>query len=317
MDKSSLPPIATLTLNPCLDVSYEFSSLIADQKVSVDHTRFDPGGNGINVGRALKILGLVATNCCLLAGEIGNLVERLLGQYLDNLQATRMGGETRINCTILEKNPRVQYELDGIGPHVDAEALEEVVTNFLKGAQGGLGVLTGSIPDGVPDQVYGDVVERLRQHGARAIVDTKGPMLRHALTHHPFLIKPNRYELEMLCGHQLPTLEAVAKEARRLQEGGVSYVCVSLGGEGAVLVGPENAYHATAPQLQVRSTVGAGDALLGGLAAAFAQGHDPADALRLGVCCGSGTAEKPGTGIFARQDLDDLMERVQISPLDV
>ena len=317
MDKPSLPPIATLTLNPCLDVSYEFSSLIADQKVAVDHTRFDPGGNGTNVGRALKILGLVATNCCLLAGEIGNLVERLLEQNLDNLQATRIVGETRINCTILEKNPRVQYELDGIGPHVDAKALEQVASNFLKGSQGGLGVLTGSIPAGVPDRIYGDVVKRLRQHGARAIVDTKGPMLRYALTQHPFLIKPNRYELEMLCGRSLPTLEAVAEEARHLQRGGVTHVCVSLGGEGAILVGPEKAYHATAPQVQVRSTVGAGDALLGGLVAAFAQDHDPADALRLGICCGSATAEKPGTGLFTPQDINDSINNVEIRPLDV
>lgn len=317
MDEPSLPPIATLTLNPCLDVSYEFPSLVADRKVHVEHTRFDPGGNGINVGRALKRLDLTATNCCLLAGEIGHLVERLLGQHLDNLQATRIAGETRINCTILEKDPRAQYELDGIGPHVDAEALEKVVSDFLKGAQGGLGVLTGSIPAGVPEEVYGDLVERLRQRGARAVVDAKGPLLSHALTHHPFLIKPNRYELETLCGRRLPSLKAVAQEARRLQEEGVTHVCVSLGGEGAILVGPGKTYHATAPQVQVRSTVGAGDALLGGLVAAFAQDQDPADALRLGVCCGSGTAEQPGTGLFDRQGLNDLMERVQISPLDV
>ena len=317
MDKPSLPPIATLTLNPCLDVSYEFLSLVPDQKVRVDHTRFDPGGNGINVGRALKLLGLPATNCCLLAGEIGILVERLLGHHLDNLQTTRIAGETRINCTILEKSPRVQYELDAIGPPVDAEALEQVVSKFLEGAQGGLGVLTGSIPAGVSEQIYGDLVERLRQRGARAAVDTKGPMLSHALAHHPFLIKPNRYELEMLCGRSLPTLEAVAEEARRLQRGGVTHVCVSLGGEGAIMVGPEKAYHATAPQVQVRSTVGAGDALLGGLVVAFAQDQDPADALRLGICCGSATAEKPGTGLFTRRDLEDLINHVEIRPLDV
>ena len=86
-----------------------------------------------------------------------------------------------------------------------------------------------------------------------------------------------------------------AEEGRRLQQQGVTYVCVSLGGEGAILVGPEKAYHAAAPQVRVRSTVGAGDALVGGLVAAFARGQDQADALRLGVCCGSGTAQKPGT----------------------
>jgi len=88
MDKQAPLPIAILNLNPCLDVSYEFSSLVPDQKVRADHTRFDPGGNGTNVGRALKQLGLPAINCCILAGEIGILVERMLG---DQLAANRLG----------------------------------------------------------------------------------------------------------------------------------------------------------------------------------------------------------------------------------
>ncbi len=317
MEKQALPPIATLTFNPCLDVSYEFESLVPDQKVRADHTRFDPGGNGVNVGRALKRLGLPATNFCILAGEIGVLVERLLGDQLDNLQAIQMPGETRINCTILEKNPHVQYELDGIGPNVGSEALEQVANNFLQAVQGGFGVLTGSLPAGVPEQIYGDLVRRLREREARAVVDTKGPILDHALSHHPFLIKPNRYELETLCGRQLPSISEAAKEGRRLQQQGVTYVCVSLGGEGAILAEPENTYHATAPQVQVRSTVGAGDALVGGLVAAFAQGKDPADALRLGVCCGSGTAEKPGTGLFTCEDIQRLTDRTEIHSLNI
>ena len=97
----------------------------------------------------------------------------------------------------------------------------------------------------------------------------------------------------------------------------MTYVCVSLGGDGAILVGPEKACHATAPQVQVRSTVGAGDALLAGLVAAFAQDQDLADALRLGICCGSGTAEQPGTGLFTRQRVHDLMNHVDIDPLDI
>jgi len=212
MDKQAPLPIATLTLNPCLDVSYEFSNLVPDQKVRADHTRFDPGGNGTNVGRALKKLGLPAMNCCILAGEIGSLVERLLGDQLDNLQAIQMAGETRINCAIFEKEPPVQYEIDGIGPNVEPETLEQVVNSFLEGAQSGIGVLSGSLPAGVPVEIYGDLVERLRERDAKAVVDAKGPILEHALSHHPFLIKPNRYELEILCGHKLSSLSAVVKE---------------------------------------------------------------------------------------------------------
>lgn len=132
------------------------------------------------------------------------------------------------------------------------------LSTFLEGAQGGIGVLTGSLPVGVPVEIYGDLVARLREREALAVVDAKGPMLAHALPHQPFLIKPNRYELEMLCGHKLPSLSAVVKEGRRLQQQGVTYICVSLGGEGAIQVGPRNIYHVKVPQVQVRSTVGAG-----------------------------------------------------------
>jgi 6-phosphofructokinase 2 len=308
-------PIAILTLNPCLDVSYEFPSLVPDQKVRADHTRFDPGGNGINVGRALKRLGLTATTCCILGGEVGNLVERLIGNQVADLEIIRVSGETRINCTILEKHPRAQYELDGIGPNVGAEALKQISERFLEAARGGYAVLTGSLPNGVPEDIYGTLVGQLNELKIHSIVDARGAVLNDALSHHPFLIKPNLYELELHCGRKLHNLEQIAKEARRIQETGVSYVCVSLGGDGAILVGPRTAYHAIVPPVHIRSTVGAGDSMVGGLVAAFAQSQDPAEALRLGVCCGSGTAQKPGTELFDPADIDRLAKSIEIQPV--
>lgn len=313
---STARPIATLTLNPCLDVSYEFQSLIPDQKVRADHTRFDPGGNGLNIGRALKRLDVRAANCTLLAGEIGLLVKRLLADKLENLKTVPLAGETRINCAILERSPRVQYELDGIGPEVGARELADVSERFLQAASGGFGVLTGSLPAGVPDHIYGDLAAQLHGRGAQAVVDTRGAALNHALAQHPFLIKPNRYELELHVGHDLPTLEAVVEAARRIQQAGVTYVCVSLGSDGAVLVGPENAYQAASPKIDLRSTVGAGDSLVAGLVAAFARGQTPAEALRLGVCCGAGTAAQPGTELFDPATLDGLMAQVDVKSLD-
>jgi len=308
--------IATLTLNPCLDVSYEFPTLVPDQKVRADHTRFDPGGNGINVGRALKRLGVPAVNFALLAGEIGLLVERLVRSQVDALETVYIPGETRINCTILEKSPRAQYELDGTGPNVPPEALEEIKRRFVDAVAGGFGVVTGSLPPNVPPETYADLVERLNAAGAKAVVDTRGIMLEKALEAHPFLIKPNRYELELFCGRKLSSLEDVLAEARRLQEKS-DYVCVSLGGEGAVLVGAEGAYYANAPKVQVRSTVGAGDSLVGGLVAGFARGTSPAEALRLAVSCGSGTASKPGTELFSPDDLSELEKDVAVKKVDL
>jgi len=180
--------VATLTLNPCLDVSYEFPTLVPDQKVRADHTRFDPGGNGINVGRALKRLDVRAANFALLAGEIGMLVQRLVSRELDDFRVVNIPGETRINCTILEKSPRAQYELDGIGPEVPPQALEEIKRQFVEASAGGMGVVTGSLPAGVPATVYRDLVRLLHQVDARPVVDTKGEMLAEALRARPFLV---------------------------------------------------------------------------------------------------------------------------------
>jgi 6-phosphofructokinase 2 len=316
MDRQIPAPVATLTLNPALDVTYEIPHLVADQKVGALKTRFDPGGNGINVGRALKLLNTSATNCCVLAGEIGMLVERLLRDQLEGLDTVQVQGETRINGTILERDPYAQYEVDGGGPRVEAEPLEEILQDFLDGARGGFGVLTGSLPAGVPDEIYSALVQRLRQHEARAVVDSHGIPLELALSQQPFLIKPNRYELEILCGHSLADLRAVVKEARRVHEKGVQYVCVSLGSEGAVLVGGKEVFHARAPGVKVNSTVGAGDSLVAGLVAGFARDEEPAEALRLAVACGSGTAEKPGTGLFNPKEVESLLGSIELHSLD-
>jgi len=317
MNTETTVPIATLTLNPCLDVSYEFRSLVADQKVYADHNRFDPGGNGINVGRALKLLDQATTNCCFLAGNIGNLIQRLLEPQIDGLNAVRLEGETRINCVLLEKEPATQFEVNGIGPTVTNEDLERITASVLAAAADGFAVLTGSLPPGTPETVYGDLTEQLHKRGARAVIDTQGEKLKHALIHKPFLVKPNRYELELHCGHPLPRLEDVVEEARRIQQDGVTYVCVSLGADGAVLVGPDNCYRASSPDVPVRSTVGAGDSMVGGLVAGFSQGRDAMETLRLAICCGSGTAGKPGTQLFTREDVAKLEEQVEICALDL
>jgi 6-phosphofructokinase 2 len=308
--------IATLTLNPSLDVSYEVPQLIANEKAHASHGRYDPGGNGINVGRALKTLGVPAANYCVLAGEIGLLVERLVAGLTDDPHTFRVPGESRVGCTIVQKAPRIQYEVSGIGPAVTAEALERVAAGFVSGCGSGYAVLTGSLPPGVPLDTYARLAQRLKSGGAKAVVDAKPDILKLALEVAPFLIKPNRLELEMLVGRSLPQVGDVVREARALQRSGVTHVCVSLGAGGALMVDAEHAYYATAPTVTVRSTVGAGDSLLAGVVAAFAGGRSAQEALRLGVACGSGTATKPGTSLFTLEDVWGQMEEIEVEVLE-
>jgi len=309
--------IDVLTLNPTIDVGYEVPRLLEDRKVPATDTRYDPGGNGVNVGRALEVLGMPACNHCLVAGEIGEFLERLLQRHIGDVHYFRLQeGSTRICCTILQETPAAQFEVSAVGPEVDADTLAEIEKTFVARARG-YAVLTGSLPRGVPEDIYARLARVLAGNGVRVALDAHGPVLSHGVHEPLFLVKPNRYELEELCGRPLRSLPAVVEAARDLQARDIEYVCVSLGAEGAVMVGPEDAaWRAHTVAVKARSTVGAGDSMVAGLVAAFAAGASPDRALAQGVACGSGTAAKPGTALFTREDIARTLECVSVRRID-
>ncbi len=305
-------PIATLTLNPAVDVTYEIGHLISNQKVRAKATRFDPGGNGVNVGRALKRLGVAASNFCVLAGETGMFLERLLGRHVDDPVYVWVEGETRINATILEWETCVQYEVTGTGSPLSQAVLGSLLERFVSRVGTGYGVVTGSVPPGVPEDAYALFIRQIQSQGGRAVLDAHGGLLKRGIAAGPFLIKPNRYELEQLTRRSLADVRAVAAEARRIQQLGVTYVCVSLGGEGAVLAGPEAIYHAAPPRISVRSSVGAGDSMVAGLVAGFVREEAVEDILRLAVAASAGTVRQPGTELFKPDELPELLAQVEV-----
>lgn len=308
----AVPPLVTLTLQPSLDVSYEVERLVVDRKLHAARYRFDPGGNGINVARALQRLALPAHACLLVAGEIGSLLERLLAPQVAHVHATRIDGETRINATVEQQRPAAQYEFIGHGPALSKSALRAVQEQVLRLGAGGLVALTGSLPAGVGASLYAELTRRLHAGGSRVVLDMQGEPLARAVRCKPFLIKPNRWELEQLVGRALPRLADVRREARALVRQGVGHVCVSLGGRGALLACAHGVWRGHAPQVEVQSTVGAGDSMLAGLIGALACGADPAQALRLGLACGSGTAAQPGTELFDPAQLPQLLHGARV-----
>ncbi len=308
-------PIATLTLNPSIDITYTIDHLASDEKAHARHTRLDPGGNGVNVARGLRALGVHATACLVVAGEIGELLERLLRHHAGDLRIVRVKGETRINCTLIQANPPGQFEVDGIGPRLSEDTLDNVVGEFLDAVEDGLGVLAGSVPQGVPHQIYAAIMDRMKRNSAQAVVDTQGELLDRVLDRAPFLIKPNRHELETLCGRSLPKLTDVVDEAQKLHQRGIRHVCVSLGPEGAIWVDGGSAYHAVPPKVKVVSTVGAGDSMVAGIVAGNAFGWEPSETLTLAVACGTATSTKPGTEIFSGPEIMRLMPTVKVEKL--
>lgn len=315
MPPTALPSIVTLTLNPSVDVTYGVARLLDDQKVHASAYRYDPGGNGINVARALGRLGASAHAVFTAAGEIGALLERLIARDVAHPHPCRIAGETRINVTVEQAEPPAQYEVIGIGPTLDPGALHCMERRVVALACGGFVALTGSTPPGTPADTYPRLMAELRHQGARVVADMQGEALRAAAAGGPFLLKPNRVEFEQLVGRELAGVDAIVTAARDLVGRGVGNICVSLGGDGAVLVNPQGAWLGRAPSVVVGSTVGAGDSMVAGLIAAFARGDAPEAALRLGLACGSGTAEQPGTELFDPARLPDLLDRAHVERL--
>ncbi len=307
-----LPPIVTLTLNPSVDVTYDIATLVDDRKIHAEAYRYDPGGNGINVARALARLRVPAHACFIAAGEVGRLLQRLLRREVDHAHALWVDGETRINVTLEQHAPPAQYEVIGAGPQLDAAVLQRMAKRVERLAGRGYVVLTGSLPPGLADDAYARLAATLVARGVRVVLDMQGDALRAVLPTRPFLIKPNRYELEQLVGHPLASLDDVRDAARALAAGAATHVCVSLGADGALLAYPGGVLRGRAPVVAVRSSVGAGDSMLAGLLAALVRGDGVEHALRLGLACGSGTAAQPGTELFDPNAVEALLARATV-----
>lgn len=316
--KENHDKVSVLALNPSVDISYEIPQLLAYQKVRARQTWYHPGGNGINIARALIELG-VPTNCCsIIAGESGDLLMTLLGDSLgDRHKSFRVDGETRLNTTIMQQSPPGQYEITSVGPEVPADALAKACDCFVNEADKGIAVLSGLLPPGAPENTYREMIERINQQGGRAVVDAHGGPLQQALEAKPWLLRLNHYVLETTMKRRMETREQVAEVARTIQQQGVEYVCITLGDKGAVLIDADNSYHCEAPKIHKQSTVGCGDALVAGLIATALRQETPQQMLRFGVICGSATASHPGTELFKRDELETESTDLEVTALDV
>ncbi|MDX2505751.1 MAG: 1-phosphofructokinase family hexose kinase [Gammaproteobacteria bacterium] len=311
-------PISILALNPSVDISYEIDQLVSSKKIRSTHTQYYPGGNGINVARALNELKLPLSLYSIIGGESGNLLLRLLGDKLtDCHHYFSVEGETRLNAIIQQSNPPGQYEVDSTGPDIPEETVEQIIEAFLEVSHNNIAVLSGSIPPGVKETVYRDLTARLQQQGSKVIVDANGDELMNVMNASPYLLRLNRYVLESIVNRRLEQPEEVAEAAREIQKKGSNMVCVTLGQQGALLVDQKNSYYCVAPKVRIKSTVGCGDAMISGMISAISQGKSSAEILRFGVICGSTTASHPGTELFEFSEVMKEYDELEVISLNI
>jgi len=303
--------IATLTMNPAIDVAYSVERLEHTRKLRADKASVDPGGGGINVARVLVRLGNNARCFYPSGGPGGVAYDNLLD--LHQLVKTRVpvAGSTRISTAILERSSGHEFRFSSSGPEL-LEAEWQACLDAVSAMKGDYLVASGSLPPGVPTDFYASVARIAREQGARFVLDTSGPPLTACIAKGGiFLAKPGRLEFEGMVGRPLPDDKAIETAAREIvNQGLVENLAVTMGEDGALLVMRNKTLRLKALDVEACSTVGAGDSFVAGMVHAFATGSDAEEAFRYGVAAGAAAVLTPGTDLCRPADIERLLESV-------
>ena len=299
--------IYTVTFNPSLDyiVSVDDFKLGLTNRTSSELIL--PGGKGTNVSTVLKNLGFESTALGFVAGFTGNeIVKRLNDMGIKSDFISIENGISRINLKLKSIDGT---EINGAGPDISEEKVNELMDKLNQLKEGDVLVLAGSIPSSMSDNIYRDIMADLKDRGVMIVVDATKDLLLNVLEYHPFLIKPNNHELGEIFDVKLTTREEVIPYGRKLQEKGARNVLVSMAGEGAVLIAEDGqVFDTPAPKGKLINGVGAGDSMVAGFVAGWIEKQDYEYAFHMGVASGSASAFSEN--LATKEEIMDLYEKV-------
>ncbi len=305
--------IATLTINPAIDLSTTVERMMPGRKLRCKGLQRDPGGGGINVARVVRRLGseVIAVYTC--GGIVGRLLEELVIREGIESRTVPVTAETREDFTVHEEESGQQFRFVLAGPKMietewqgclNAICSLEPFPRYL--------VASGSLPPGVPEDFYARVARAAREHGVKFLLDTSGPPLKAALTEGLYLIKPNLHELTDLAHVHADDPDGQAAACRRIVEHGqAQIVALTLGDKGALLTTREGTWHIPALPIEPASVVGAGDSFLGAMTWSLAEGHSVEMAFRYAMAAGSAALLQPGTELCHSADIKRLFHDVE------
>jgi 1-phosphofructokinase/tagatose 6-phosphate kinase len=313
--------ILTVTLNAAIDRTVAVPNFRLGQRHRAVEARSTAGGKGVNVARALRLLGKPVIATGLAGGATGT---RLLGELRREsvlAEFTRIAGESRTNLAVIDPTSGEQTEINDRGPEVSAEEIEEFTERLLYLAQGASTcVLCGSVPPGAPGDLYARLIVALRGAGVLTVLDAEGEQMRAGLRAGPAVVAPNVAEAEGAVGHEFNDADDLALGLAGLLEMGAGEAiitsetgCVAIVGEGA----ERRRFEARIEQLDAVATVGSGDSFLAGYLAARHDGAGARECLAFGVACGAESTQHLGAGTLDRREVERLLGRVEVSELDV
>lgn len=307
--------ILTITLNPSIDRRYLVDGFAEGKVFRAKEVQYTPGGKGINVAKVAHAFEKSLLTTGLLGGRSGDFIKEELDKMDIKHNFVDIDGETR-SCIAILSDGASQTEVLESGPSISQEEAEAFYS-FFESSLGDYEVITasGSLPKGLEVDSYKRLIQIAKKHKKKFILDTSGPALVAGLEAAPFLVKPNKEELEKLLGYKISNKDDIIKGARPILDKGVDLVLVSLGSDGALALDQDHIYQVSIPQVEAVNPVGSGDSMVAGLAVSIYRGYDLERTLSFAAACGTANAMEAETGKVDPANVAKLMEAIRVERL--
>jgi 1-phosphofructokinase len=305
--------IATVTLNPAIDMTTRADGFQTNTVNRGQTMQFDAGGKGVNVASFLADYGYATAVTGFLGQENAGIFEQLFARKRIEDHFVRIAGSTRIGVKIVDEanQQTTDINMPGLVPTTEAmNALLEKIEELA--ASNDWFALSGNLPPGMPTTIYATIITQLKRHGKQMILDTSGEALREGVLAGPTIVKPNADELQHLTGHSITDEVALEQAARQLLDNGIQLVVISMGERGAMFVDAATTLLAVPPSVKVKSTVGAGDAMVAGLIAGQVQGLSLSDCARLATAFSLGAITSAGHNLPTPEVLQAYAQQVSV-----
>ena len=308
--------ILTLTLNPALDVLTTIDTVSDTHKMRCGPTLKHPGGGGVNVARVLHRLGANCVAVYLAGGVTGERHHQLMRAEKVRCHVMPLAEETRESFSVHELSSGHDFRFVLPGPQVSAAEHEACFDHVAQHLPKHMLVISGGLAPGIPNDFYARLSALAKQHGVRVVLDTNGPALTEALKVGVYVFKPSLRELCDLTGQDLPDLDSQVAAAQQLiHSGQAEIVAVSLGAEGALVVSATEQWRARSVNVEVKTTIGAGDSFVGGLVWSLQRGDSLLKAFQYGMAAGAAALLAPGTSLSQAADVHGLLPQVVVQAL--
>jgi len=308
--------VITVTLNPAMDKTVYADDFHIGRVNRIRSERYDIGGKGINVSKNLKNMGVQSTCTGFLGGKRENTFISELASRDIKADFIHISGSTRTNTKIIDSINRTSSDLNEAGPTVNSWELEWYMDHFDKICHSeDIVVFSGGAPEGVPFDIYYQLIIKAKKLGAYTVLDAEGEFLSEGIKAKPDMIKPNQFEFNKLIGKELNDINSIAQAAYDLSCNGIGKIMISLGEKGAIFVFGGKVYYSEAIKVSVKSSVGAGDALVAGGVYSYINGYEDKEFIDFSMASAAAAVAAEGNEASI-DDIKKLLNRAKINIME-